>query len=146
MPSELHTFHTKKAKMNYVRGVIAGIGICDSVKAVPMDTYDTVLAIVQNHPEATAKLQDIEDFYITKNAMWEEGYTLMIKKTSGGSDAVSYIISATGTGPAPSTVFNSCLRNSIEPQIRKFKDGCTDKICKLCSKTFTKTQAARPTT
>jgi hypothetical protein len=138
MPSELHTFHRDQDKQNYVRGVIKGIGICESIKAVSTDAYDTVLAIVQNHPEATAKLQDIEDFYITKNAMGGKGFTLMIKKTSGGATDVSYIVSATGKGPSPPMVFRTCLRNSIEPQIRKFKDGRTDKICALCSKKFTK--------
>jgi hypothetical protein len=107
MPSELHTFHRDQDKQNYVRGVIKGIGICESIKAVSTDAYDTVLAIVQNHPEATAKLQDIEDFYITKNAIGGKGFTLMIKKTSGGVTDVSYIVSATGKGPSPPMVFHN---------------------------------------
>jgi hypothetical protein len=138
MPSELHTFHTDTARKNYVRSVIAGIGLCTSIKAVSTDAFETVLAIVQNHPEATAKLHDIEDFYITKNAMNGNGYTLMIKKTTGNAIDVSYIVSATGKGASMPTVFHNCLRVSIEPQTRKFKDGCTDKICAMCSKDFTK--------
>jgi hypothetical protein len=136
MPSELHTFRTDEAKKDYVRGVIAGIGICKSIKAVSTDAYDTVLAIVQNHPEATAKLKDIEDFYILKNAMGA-GFTLMIKKTSGGKTDVSYLKSATGKGPSPRTVFHACLRVSIDPQIRVFKDGQTTKVCALCKKKIT---------
>ena len=133
----LHTFHTGKAKKDYVRGVIAGIGICDSVKAVSMDAYDTVLAIVQNHPEATAKLKDIEDFYIIKNRMGA-GFTLMIKKTGGGDIDVSYITSATGNGPSERTVFHECLRVSVGPQIRKFKSESPETMCALCSKPLTK--------
>ena len=135
----VHTFHTDIAKKRYVRGVIEEIGVCDSVKAVSMDAYDTVLAIVQNHPEATAKLKGIEDFYIKKN-IYGVGFTLMIKKTGGVITDVSYIASATGKGPSPRTVFHACLRVSVDPQIRKFKDDCTDKICAmpLCSKKLTK--------
>jgi hypothetical protein len=148
MPSILHTFRRDEDKKDYVRGIIAGIGICKSIKAVSTDAYNTVLAIVQNHAEATAKLKDIEDFYIMKNVMGaavsyggnpsNAGFTLMIKKTSGGETDVSYIKSATGKGPSPRTVFHECLRVSVGPQIREFKDNCTDKICALCSKTLTK--------
>jgi hypothetical protein len=137
MPSKLHTFKTDEDKKSYVRGVIAGIGICKSIKAVSTDAYDTVLAIVQNHNEATAKLKDIEDFYIMKNLMGL-GYTLMIKKSSGGEMDVSYVRSATGKGPCARTVFHACLRVSVDPQIRAFKDGETTEVCALCSKKLTK--------
>jgi hypothetical protein len=138
MLSKLHTFKTDKAKKSYVGGVIAGIGICKSIKAVSMRSYQTVLAIVQNHPEATAKLKDVEDFYIKKNTYGGKGFTLMVKKKGGGECDISYITSATGKGPSPRTVFLACLRVSIDPQIRAFKDGETTKVCALCSKKITK--------
>jgi hypothetical protein len=137
MPSELHTFRTDTAKKDYVRGVIKGIGICKSIKAVSTDDYDTVLTIVQNHPEATAKLKDIEDFYIIKNTMGA-GFTLMIKKKGGGKMDVSYILSATGKGPSDRAVFHACLRVSVDPQIREFKNNERNtKECALCKKTLT---------
>jgi 5-methylcytosine-specific restriction endonuclease McrA len=136
----LHTLRTDKEKKTYVRGVIAAIGVCDSVKAFLNGSYETVLAIVQNHPEATAKLKDIEDFYIKENTYggrFSKGFTLMIKKKGGGEMDVSYITSATGKGPSPRTVFHSCLRVSIDPQIREFKDNETKKVCALCNKKLT---------
>ena len=133
----LNTSRTSEQKLKYVRGAIAKIGICDSVKAVSTTAYDEVFNIVTNHPEATAKLKDIEDFYIKKNPMGK-GFTLMIKKTGGGEVDVSYIVSAMGKGPCARTVFHACLRVSIDPQIRKFKDGVTTNVCAMCTKKLTK--------
>ncbi|KAJ1467054.1 hypothetical protein T484DRAFT_1756164 [Baffinella frigidus] len=136
----LETFCTDKEKKAYVRGVIEEIGICDSVKAVSPGSYDKVLAIVQNHPEATAKLNGIEDFRIQKNAYggrFAKGFTLLIKKAGGGEVDVSYITSATGKRPCPRTVFHSCLRVSIDPQIHAFKDNETTEVCALCNTTLT---------
>ena len=60
---------TQEARVYYAQNLIRRIGVCDSVKAVSMDDYNMVLAVVQNHPEADIKLRDIEDFCIMENAM-----------------------------------------------------------------------------
>jgi hypothetical protein len=139
MPSELGTFRRDEDKKKYVSGVIKGIGICRSVKAVSMDSYETLLAIVQNHPEADAKLRGIGDFRITKNKRGGQGFTLYIMKTGGGDPMdVSYNTSATGKGKSPRAVFLACLRVSIDPQIRKFKLNETmTQACTMCNKRFT---------
>ncbi|KAJ1464276.1 hypothetical protein T484DRAFT_3646257, partial [Baffinella frigidus] len=125
-------------KKDYVRGVIAGIGVCPSVKAFSTDAYDTLFAIVQHHPDATSKLRDIEDFYITKNKFGgDHGFTLMIKKKDGGEIDVSYLRSATGKKTSTRDVFLACLRVSVDPQIREFKDR-TAKVCAICNEKLTK--------
>ena len=119
-----------------MRGVICRIGICDSVRAVSEESYMEVLAITQNHPEATAKLQDITDFYIEKNT-FGGGFNLMIKKSTGDDVDISYITSAKGKGHCPRTNFHACLRVSVEPQIHKFKDMEATNVCAICKHELT---------
>jgi hypothetical protein len=139
MPCELDRFRTDNDKKDYVRGVIAGIGVCPSVKAFSTDAYDTLFAIVQHHPDATSKLRDIEDFYITQNKFGgNHGFTLMIKKKDGGGIDVSYLRSATGKKTSTRDVFLACLRVSVDPQIREFKDNETAKVCAICNEKLTK--------
>jgi hypothetical protein len=75
-------FSNPKEKGRYVESVLEAIGVCDSVKSVSLESYEIVLAVIQNDANETA-LKDIGDFYIKKNALGE-GFTLRIKKTSVG--------------------------------------------------------------
>jgi hypothetical protein len=119
---------SSNARQTYVRGVITDIGICSSVKSVKMSSYETVLDIIEQHPDANVKLEGVDDFCITKNGT---GFTLWTLKNKEIIDRISYIQCA-GKKISIAGSFNMCLRNSIVMQIRNFRNAHTLKICALC--------------
>lgn len=127
------SFNTLTATIEYIRGLINTIGLCDSVKGKDPMLFDQLHAVLQQHPDSEEKLSGMTDIRVVSNK-FKNGKEVYIVKANGDMVDMSWRLCASGKPKTLKAELLSALRYSIEDQIQEFKGGvCIDR-CTACNR------------
>lgn len=131
----LTSFNSKKSLENYIRSIIAEIGICSSVKQFYPSYYNFFSELFQNHPNYPEKTLNTVDIFITQNKISPAHLELnLLKQTQNiiSTDNISWRSCISGKSK---NHLKSALRVAIHDQILEFRRNCPLVQCCFCKST-----------
>jgi hypothetical protein len=127
------TFPSYTKCTEYIRNLLKEIGITNSVKTVSMAHYENLLSLLKRHPEATEKLENLEDLQIYSCPINKTPSCINILRIDNTIMDISWRVCVNGKGYTPSQQFKKALRECISYQIRNFRTQADLSHCTLCN-------------
>ena len=119
---------TIKLKQQYIRELLAKIGVCDSVGIY----FDDIKNIVSHHPKADIKLAKLKDFKIQNSILNKKALQLIIINDDDTITDISWLICASKKLKTNNDNLKAAFRNCILPQIEKFIEQNDTSKCQMC--------------
>lgn len=116
-----YTFKTQKDFKEYVSELISSIGISESVKHRDNTKYIEMMNVLRRHPRANIKLANMIDIDIQQNALNKNAYEILIIRTDGTREDISWRLCISGKDKCSRQLLRSALRSSIIDQILDYK-------------------------
>lgn len=125
-------FGTQKAAEAYVRDLLEGVGICDSVKLADETTYTRLCEVLKNHPASDEKLDGMVDLKIIRNRLNSKAKEIHVVNCNGDCVDISWRICITRKSKTSAQEVISSMRSSIVDQILMFRRNSDTLKCNLC--------------
>ena len=141
MPRKPVTFMGKLYKTQgefekYVRKVIyEDIGPCLDIQGTYPLQYDTLIKILERHPDFTSKAENMCNVKIVRDTLNRKALKMLITKKDGEEVDISWKCAITGEHKPDKGELMSAMRSSIDKQIYQFKTENKNKFCELCGST-----------
>jgi len=111
-------FTTKKAKKEYIKGILNSYGIHEEVS---QEHFDFLLSLLDFHPRAEEKIgSGVVTITVEANDRNTKYKQFVLHRTDGSHTEFSYIKCVDGEVPF-SRLFAAACRTAIDPQIQEFR-------------------------
>ena len=131
------SFKTQTECEKYTRNILNELGSTDSVKLKNEQSFNFLVSLCKRHPNCIEKLLHFNDYQIRCDALNKTAMALFIENTDGSLTEISWRICVTGKYKSIKTLFNSALRERIEPQILDYKNKTDLSYCRKCNCSLT---------
>jgi 5-methylcytosine-specific restriction endonuclease McrA len=129
------TFATKIKASQYVKDLLSKIGFCKSVKEMQPTFYQLLLDVLQCHPQANSKLQNMIDLQIVRNPMNGKTPHIIAIYQDQSESSLSWKVCITPRSKNHN--LRHALRKAINYQINRFKQSNDSTTCNICYQELT---------
>ena len=127
------SFKTQREFEAFVKNIIYEvIGICNDIKNIHPSHYNTLVKILERHPDFTSKTQNMSNIKIVKDTLNINALKTIIINADTSETDISWKTAITGKLKGNKHKLMSAMRSSIDEQTYHCRKN-NEKKCVLCS-------------